>query len=387
MEASTKREKVVERVTPLELFFDLVFVFAVTQVTGLLAQEPTWTGLGQGMLALAAVWWAWAGFAWLTNTVNPEDGIIRIAMFASMAALLVAAIALPHAFGDDAVTFGIAYLAVRALHLWLYMLSTRDKPEVHAALMRLAPGFLIAPALILVAAAFDGPAQAAVWIAALLIDFLAPLIGGVRGWQVSPGHFVERHSLIIIIALGESIVAVGAAASGEPLGRGVVTGAVLGMAIAAALWWTYFDVVAIAAERRMMRASPEELPALVRDAYTYLHLPMIAGVVLIALGAKKSIAHVGDALHAMPAVCLCGGAALYLLAHIAFRLRNMGSVNRQRLVAAALCLAVIPLAMALPALAAMAVVTAILVGLVAYEAIRFREARARLRYGEEPAGG
>src|SRR5262249_46522325 len=154
-----------------------------------------------GMLVLAAVWWAWGAYAWLTNTVNPDEGAVRIAMFAAMAAMFVAAISLPHAFGDDALRFALAYLAARILHVVLYHVATKDDPAMHGAVMRLAPGILVAPALLVVAAGFDGVTQGLIWVAALVIDFGSPIVSGMGGWKVSPAHFVERHSLFVIIAL------------------------------------------------------------------------------------------------------------------------------------------------------------------------------------------
>jgi low temperature requirement protein LtrA len=201
----------------------------------------------------------------------------------------------------------------------------------------------------------------------------------VSGWHVHAGHFAERHGLIVLIALGESIVAIGVGAEGLDLGAEVIAGALLGVLISAALWWAYFDVVALVAERRMRTAAPEVQTRMARDSYTLLHLPMVAGIVLLALGIKKTLGHVDEPLADVPALALCGGVALYLLAHIAFRLRNLGTLNRQRLLAAALLLALWPVATSVDALAALALVAAILTGLVAFEAVRFREARARIR--------
>ena len=365
------------RVTPLELFFDLVFVFALTQVTGLMAADPTWSGLGEGVLVLAAVWWAWAAYAWLTNSVQADEGRVRLAMLSAMAAMLLVALAVPDAFGDHALLFGVAYLLVRVLHIALYVVGTRADADVLAAVRRMTPTATVGPALILAAAAFDGAAQAGLWLLALAIDYLGVLIGRASGWRVSPGHFAERHGLIVIIALGESIVAIGTA--GFTLDSGGVIAAVLGIAIASALWWAYFDVVAIVAERRLTEAEGAARAALARDSYSYLHLPMVAGIVLAALGMKKTLADVSEPLELVPAFGLYGGIALYLLAHVAFRLRNVRTLSRRRLVVALLLLALLPVATEVPALAALGVATALTTGLIAYEAIRYREARARVR--------
>ena len=216
------------------------------------------------------------------------------------------------------------------------------------------------------------------WAIALACDFSGALIGGGRGWRLEAGHFAERHGLIVIIAIGESIVAVGVGATNE-LGLGVITAAVLGLAIAVALWWAYFDVVAIVAERRLREATGKAQLTMARDSYSYLHLPMVAGIILFAVGVKKTLVDMGEPLATVPAVALCGGVALYLAAHILFRLRNVRTLNRHRLVVTVLLLALIPVALEMPALATLAVVAALCVGLIAYEAIRFAEARERVR--------
>ena len=374
-----------ERVTPLELFFDLVFVFAITQVTGLVSADPTWEVVLQGLVVLGLLWWAWTAYAWLTGTVNPEEGVARLSIFGVMGAMLIASLAVPHAFGDDAWLFAITYAFVRLGHLALYAVAGRDDRELLGAVGRLARGSLPAVALLLVGAAMGGDAQLAVWALAFLLDLLGAYVGGGRGWHLAAGHFAERHALIIIIALGESIVALGAGTLGVPLGAGVITAALLGLAIAVALWWAYFDVVAIVAERKLRTAEGGEQLSIARDSYSYLHLPMVTGIIFFAVGVKKTLAHVGDPLETVPAVALCGGVALYLLAHIAFRLRNVGTVNRQRLVVAAILIALIPAAVSLPALATLVIVAAITAGLIAYEAVRFAEARERVRASARPA--
>jgi low temperature requirement protein LtrA len=367
------------RVTALELFFDLVFVFAITQVTSLLAADPTWRGLGHGMLVLAALWWAWASYAWLTNSVDPEEGVARLVIFAAMAAMLVASLATPRAFAGDGLLFGVAYALVRVLHLALYSRVAGDA-GVRAVVRRLAPTALTASALLVAAGAIGGSARTPLWVLALAIDYGGLLLIGLRGWQVAPAHFAERHGLIIIIALGESIVAVGVGLGGGDLSAGVVTAAVLGVAVAAALWWSYFDVVALVAERTLRGLEGDARNRMARDSYTYLHLPMVAGIVLFALGVKKVVAHVGEPLDTVPAVGLCGGLALYLAALVAFRLRNVRSVNRQRTVAALLLVALIPPATRVDALVALAAVTTVACGLIAYEAVRFAGARDRVRH-------
>jgi low temperature requirement protein LtrA len=370
-----------QKVTPLELFFDLVFVFAITQVTALMAEEPTWAGLAKGMLVLSALWWAWASYSWLTNSVNAEEGATRAVMIAAMAATLVASLAVPGAFGSEALVFALAYAVVRLLHIVIYILQA-PSADVRAAIERMAPGFVVFCGLLIVASFFDGWVQGAIWCFALLVHVTGLWFTGVRGWSVSPSHFAERHGLILIIALGESIVSIGVGAAGLEIDAGVIVAASLGILATSALWWAYFDVVAPVAERVLRRAQGEARARLARDSYTFLHLPMVAGIVLLALGVKKAIAHTHEELEIVPAVALCGGVALYLFALVAFRLRGLRTWNVQRTIAGAVCLLLIPVAHTVSALAGLALVTAVLCGLIAYEAIHFAEARNRIRHAE-----
>ena len=372
-----------QKVTPLELFFDLVFVFAITQVTAMMADDPTWPRVGQGMLILAAIWWAWGGYAWLTNFLATDEGAIRAAIFVSMAAMLLLSSALPHAFGDDAVLFGVCYVIVRVVHLVVYWNSAAIDDDLRGSIKAVGAFWLLMPAMILVGGIVGGDAQYVIWLAALVLDYGATLALGVQGWKVHAGHFAERFGLIMIIALGESLVAIGVGASADDLTAGVITAVALGVAVACAMWWAYFDVVAVVAERKLHEAQGVERIKMARDSYAYLHLPMIAGVVLFALGVKKTVGDYDHALKDVPAIALCGGVAMYLIAHVAFRWRNVHSVNTHRLIAAALLLAFIPLATEVDALVALAIVTAVMTMLIAYEALRFREARMRVRHPQE----
>ncbi|HEU4494666.1 MAG TPA: low temperature requirement protein A [Rubrobacteraceae bacterium] len=368
------------RVTPLELFFDLVFVFALTQVTGFLADHLTWSGMLQGVALLVVLWWAWGGYSWLTNAVPAEEVIpARLVIITAMAAMLVASLAVPDAFGEYGVLFGLAYFVVRLLHVVLFVLATGNTPETHQAFVRLTPGFLVAPMLLIPAGFVDGFAQVILWVAALAIDLGVSLVRGVSGFEVHAEHFAERYGLIVIIALGESIVAIGVGASGLAIGAGVVLAAVLGIALAAALWWAYFDLVMLVAGRRLSAAKGEERARLARDAYSYLHLPIVAGIVLVALGIKKTLAHVGEPLATIPAVALCGGIALYLVGHNAVRLREFASVSVPRLVVTTLCCALIPVAVSVPSLVMLAILAILLCALAAFETMRSREFRHELR--------
>ena len=369
------------RVKPLELFFDLVFVLAFTQCTALMSDEPTWAGLAKGVLVLGVLWWCWGGYAWLTSVIDPEEGLVRIAIFVSMAGLLVVALCVPEAFGDLGLLFAAAYGVVRLMHIVLFWVASRDDAELRKAVVGLLAGTAVGVSLLTAASFADGWLQGGLWALALTLDVGGPLLIAPERWRMAPSHFAERFGLIIIIALGESIVAIGVGAEGVDVDAGVITAAVLGVAVAAALWWLYFDVVALVAERRLVNApTMRARMAMARDSYSYLHYPMIAGIVLIALGLKKTLGHTEDALKLVPAAAMYGGAALYLLAHVAFRLRNVHSLNRRRLACAILLLALIPVATEVAALAALAVLAALLCALIAYEAVRYADARDRVRH-------
>jgi low temperature requirement protein LtrA len=375
-------------VTPLELFFDLVFVLALTQCTALMAAEPTWVGLAKGLLVLGVLWWAWVGYAWLTSVVDPEEGVVRLAMFAAMAGLLVVALCVPRAFGGSALLFAVAYGVIRYAQIVLLALAGSDDPALRRSVLTGLVGSTTLGIGLLVAAAFaDGALQGALWAAALALDMAGPFLFGSEGWRLVPSHFAERHGLIVIIALGESIVAIGV---GSEVGvdAAVVAAAILGVAVAAAQWWLYFDVVALVAARRLERAPAGRVRnEMARDSYSYLHLPMVAGIVLVSLGLKKTLGDVERPLALVPAVAALGGTSLYLLAHIAFRWRNVHSLNRQRLVCAVALVALVPLTFSLPALATLAILAAALTVLIAYEAVRFADARERIRHGLERARG
>ena len=370
------------QVTPLELFFDLVFVFAITQVTSLLAHDPTWHGVLRGILVLVALWWAWTGYAWLTSTMDVDEGGVRLAMLASMGAMLFAALAVPGAFTHDAVLFGVSYLLVRLLHVVLYAIVGRDDPDLLGAVLRFAPTAIVGASLIVVAGFFHGDERVAIWLIALAIDYVGPaIIGPGRGWHIAPEHFAERHGLIVLIALGESIVAIGVGAGFELVTR-VIVAAALGIVVISALWWLYFDVAAILARTRLTQASGVAQANLAREGYSYLHLPLVAGIVLFAFGLKTTLGHAGQELATVPAVGLCGGAALYLLGHVAFLFRTTDRLWRRRTIGAVVLFALIPASVAVPALAGLGLVAAVCSSVVAYEAIRRREHRTQVRHPE-----
>jgi low temperature requirement protein LtrA len=369
-----------ERVTPLALVFDLVFVLAITQCTALMSHDPTWSGLAQGLLVLGVLWWSWTGYAWLTSVVDPEEGAVRIAMFAAMAAFLIVSIAVPKAFGGLALEFALAYGAVRWAQIALFVLASRDDPDLRRSVAGLAVSTSIGVGLLLGASFLDGLAQGALWVLALALDMGGPFFFGSGGWKLVPGHFAERHGLIIIIALGESIVAIGVGAHAQ-LTVGIAAAAILGIALSAALWWMYFDVVALVSRRRLISAEEGRVRnELARDSYSYIHFPMLAGIVLVALGLKTTLGHVGDALHTVPAFALLGGVSFYLLGLVAFRYRHVHTVNRQRLAMALLLFALLPVATNVPALVTVGMVVALLAALIAYETRSYGEGRDRVRH-------
>jgi low temperature requirement protein LtrA len=374
-----------QRVTPLELFFDLVFVFALTQVTTVLSENPTWSGLGHALLILGALWWAWASYAWLTNSVDPGLGAVSAAMLVAMAAMFVAALAVPDAFDSHGVVFGVAFLIVTVMHLTLYAVSARRDPDLLAAILRIAPSAVVGAALIIVAGFVDGALKSILWLAALAAAFFLPLVLGNRGWRVQPAHFAERHGLIVIIAIGESLVAIGLGERVSGLSTEVIVAAVLGFAVATSFWLAYFDFFTIRAQQLLTDRSGAERAALARDVYTYLHFPMVTGIVLFAFAMKTALADVDGELATIPALGLCGGPALYLSAFVAVRVRLSRTLRGGRLIAAIALALLWPVVVVVPALVALVLVAIVWVGLHAYEIIWWREARAQTRALRVPA--
>jgi low temperature requirement protein LtrA len=368
------------RVTPRELFFDLVFVFAFTQVATLLANDPTFAGMGRGVLVLAALWWAWTAYAWLTNTVDPEEGVVGAALLVALIAMFVAALVVPDVFDGEGVLFGAAFVVVIAMHLALYALAGRGNRDLLAAVLRLAPWTLLGAALILAAGLIDG-ARIWLWVAAIVCTYVGAAVSGSTGWQLHPSHLAERYGLVLIIALGEAFISIGIGATGIGIGPGEVVAAILGILVATAFWLAYFDFFAIRGERMLRDLEGPDRVALARDAYAYAHFPMIVGIVLFAFAMKTVVGHVGDELDSVAAFALCGGSALYLLTYSAIRMRieRRVRVSRGRLAAALVLLLLLPLATMVPALAALALVTTVWLALHIYELVWWREARAESR--------
>lgn len=377
------------RVTPIELFFDLVFVFGLTQITTLMAHDVSVHGIVRGLLVLGLLWWSWVGYAWLGNVVVADEGAIRAVLFAVMAAMFLLALAIPQAFTDlpgghnGPLVVALCYFAFRGLHLVLFWIISRTDPGLRHQVIKWAPSVLGSTALLLVASRYTDGVQTGLWALALLADYGGTLLAGAAGWRLpAPGHFVERHGLIIIVALGESIVAVGVGMAGLPITWSVVAASVLSLTVCATLWWSYFDVTALLGERALVTESEARRSRLARDAYTFLHLPMVAGIVLLALGLKKVLQHVADAGHDEPLslAALYGGVALYLVAHIAFKMRMLHTVTASRVVVAIALLGLAPVTTRLTPLVALAILSGVMVILISFETIRFATVRDSVRH-------
>jgi low temperature requirement protein LtrA len=379
-----------QRATTLELFYDLVFVFAVTQVSHLLLDDVSWEGAGEAALVLLVVWWAWNYTTWVTNELDPDSPIVRLLLIGIMLATLLMAVAIPDAFGSRGLLFACAYVAIQmGRHLFLTFASARTgtierERAAHILIWLSAAGvFWIAGAFV------EDEARAAVWLVALAIDYLGPVaLYRVPGWpQLAPeawdvetSHFAERFQLFVIIALGESIVLIGATTSDLDIDAARLTALALAFAGTAALWWLYFEYVADIAARRLRLSDTSTL--LARDGYTYLHVVLIAGVIVWAVGDELVIAHPTDVLPAAEVVVLVSGPAIYLLGHVLFRLRMAGTLSRKRLAGALACVAVGGLGSVAPGLVLSALLVAVLVGVIVAE--RIAEARRRARGEPSP---
>ena len=307
------------RVTPRELFFDLVFVFAFTQVATLLANDPTFAGIGRGVLVLAALWWAWAAYAWLTNTVDPEEGVVGAALLVALIAMFVAR-SWCRACSTTRACSSAPRSSSSARCTWRCTPSPAAEPR--PARRRASAGAVDAARrdLILVAGFTDG-ARIWLWLAALACTYVGAALSGSTGWQLHPSHFAERYGLVVIIALGEAFISIGIGATGIGIGPGEVVAAILGILVATSFWLAYFDFFSIRGERMLSDRQGAERVALARDVYAYAHFPMIVGIVLFAFAMKTIVGHVGDELDSVAAFALCGGSALYLLTYSAIRTR------------------------------------------------------------------
>jgi low temperature requirement protein LtrA len=368
-EAQAEEER---RTTYVELFFDLVFVFAITQVTALVLSDTSVAGFGRSILILALVWWLWSGFAWMTNSIDIDDRLTRFAILLAMAATFMMAFAIPSAFDGDGAWFGASYLAVGTLNVALYLRGAQGDPEFLRSVTRLAPFFLLGPVLALAGGLVDGGARDGLWIAVVAVTLLGALDAGGRVWRVSPSHFAERHALIVIIALGESIVAIGVGALGGERTAGLAVAMLVAFAGTAGLWWAYFGYVASAVERALRRAEdPRVRGRIARDVFTFAHFPVIVGIVLFAVAAKKTVAHPEDDLGDAGRLALGAGIALVLVGLSLGRWFVVHSVAWGRIAAAAAVILATWLLADLAAVGVLAVGVGILVVEIAWENVRY----------------
>ncbi len=373
------------RATALELFYDLVFVFAVTQVSHLLLDDLSWLGAGEAFVALLVVWWAWNYTTWVTNELDPDSIAVRLLLLWLMLLTLVLAIAIPDAFGERALLFAGSYVAIQITrHLFLTFLAASRGTIERERAGRILFWFVVAGIFWIAGAFAEGDVRATLWILALAIDLTAPLhLYSIPGrprlsaatWQVETAHFAERFQLFVIIALGETIVLTGATTAELQLDAARVAAFSVAFLGTAALWWLYFDYVARIAERRLALAPNRT--QLARDGYTYLHAVLVAGIVLAAVGDELVIAHPSDELPRPELLAVVAGPALYLVGHVLFRLRMAGSIAWKRLAGAVACLLVGVVGLAVPALAVSALVVAILVAVIGAEQVAAARRRAR----------
>ncbi|MFF4101677.1 low temperature requirement protein A [Streptomyces sp. NPDC001903] len=367
-----------QRVSTLELFFDLVFVFTITQLTVLLADDISLRGAGQVLVIFTVLFWMYGGYAHLTNQVPPDRTVRRVLLILAMGAFLVCALAVPTAFGAGGVAFGLGYLFVVLVHSALYTQAHGSGvlwfalPNVLCALAVLAAGF------------FDGPPAWALWALALLIQFVVPqVVQRAAASRVEPDegvttvsdqlggmsaeHLVERHGLLLIIVFGESVIAIGIGTGSLPLSAGIAGGAFLALAVASALWWMYFVRDEGRAEEVFAETAPEKRFKLAMLAYYYAFLPMLLGIAAFAAGVKKTIGHLGEHLHTGPALALAGGVAVYLAGDLAFRAVLGIGPARFRLAALVLVLATVPVGTGVAGLWQLVALVVVLLGTLGAE--------------------
>jgi low temperature requirement protein LtrA len=353
------------RVSSVELFFDLVFVFAITQLTTLLAQDPTIIGLVRIVLIFGNIWWMYGGYAWLTNAVSPREPALRLLILVGMAGFLIVALAIPHAFGDSGVVFGLGYLVVTVVHTGMFLRTSEE--SALRALGRLGPFNAISALLLLLAGFTDGAVQWTLWSASFVLHWITPYFIPVSGFSIRAAHFVERHGLIILIALGESVVALGMGPAGRDLRPGFILTSILGLSVAAAFWWLYFDGEDERAERAISDADRARSPWLALYAFGYAFLVILGGIIVLAAGVKLAIVRSAQPVPAPAAWFLAGGVATYVVGLAWFRrLLGTGPLS-VRLIVALLALSTGIVGLAVSAEAQLAVLLAILGGGVVAE--------------------
>jgi low temperature requirement protein LtrA len=347
------------RVTTLELFFDLVFVFTITQLTALLDRAPTLRSVVQVVLMLGVIWWMYGGYAWMTNAVTAQTTSRRLLLLGGMGGYFVLALAIPHAFSSSGLAFGLAYLVVVGVHTTFF--SRSASANVVTAILRLAP-FNLASALVVVAGgALGGPAQYALWSLAFLFEWLTPVIRGIGGFAIGAAHFVERHGLVVLVAIGESVVAIGIGAARLPVDAELVAVALLGLALSACLWWLYFAGDDAGAERSLESMEPVRRARAALYGFGYWHLPMLLGIVTIAAAERGALTHPFASVSWARASLLGAGTAAYLAGDVLFRRELELGPSGVRAAAAPLALATLPLGALVAPAAQVAALVALLV--------------------------
>lgn len=356
--------------SPFELFFDLVFVFAITRVTSLVIEHPTPEGVGRGLLVLALLWWAWGAYTWLMNAVGTERAGARVVILAAMGAMLIVGIAVPEAAGANALAFALAYLVVRALHVVLYAVASGAANR--AAILRLAPGNLAASALLVVGVFTPGAVQLSLWTAAVLIDYGTPVVTGVAGFAVRAGHFLHRHHHVVLIGLGETTVAIGLGVlhSGGRITPGLTASVVLALGAIAGVWWAYFHREVDRTWRVFTATTGAARARMARDLFSYLHLPLFVGIVFLAVGLEAVMADPAATLHGVDALGLGGGVAVFLLGLTAVRARRGDPPLWAHVAGAVVCVLLVPLSCALPGLASLAVLVGVLLAVAGADRAR-----------------
>ena len=354
-----------DRVTTLELFFDLVFVFTITQLTAVLYHDPSATSLAQVVLMLGVIWWMYGGYAWMTNAVSAHTAIRRLLLLGGMGGYFVLALSIPHAFSSSGLAFGLAYLVVVTVHSTLF--ARASSATVANAILRLTP-FNVASALLVVAGgAVGGTAQYVLWAVAFAFEWLTPVMRKPSGFAIGAAHFVERHGLVVLVAIGESVVAIGIGASHLPVDAGLVAVALLGLALSACLWWLYFVGDDERAVDALASMPPVRRAWAALAAFGYWHIPMLLGIVTVAAAERTALGEPFDALDWTRASLLGGGVALFLAGDVLFRRElAIGRVD-VRGAAAVLAVATLPLGALLFAAAQIGSLVVLLVAAIVVE--------------------
>jgi low temperature requirement protein LtrA len=355
------------------LFFDLVFVFTITQLTSLLAREPTVTGLLQTLLIFGNVWWMYGGYAWLTNAVPPRELGVRLLLLVGMSGFLLIALAIPTAFGAGGMAFGVGYMIVTLVHTGVFMRTSQQ--SVMQAVRGLGPFNLVTGVLLLGAGFTNGWLRWALLGASFVLHWATPYLTPIGGFRIHVDHFVERHGLILLIAIGESVVAVGIGLGTAALPAGRIITALLGLALAASLWWLYFNGDEERAAHAMERAPEERRPWLAVQAFGYIFLPILGGIVVVAAGMKLAVVAYDEPATVSTALFLASGVAAYALGLVLFRWLLHSGPLTIRTTIAVLVLPTALIGIAITPLAQLAAIVAILVvGAIVDSAVTNRHA-------------